>query len=251
MFDQSNIIAKRMHNILETEGLKGFFRRTEGRLRSKWFTFHMFLHSLQFASVSDALEYPARLDPTIVRMLERCQRILSDIRFKQVNESDEGEIDELTAIDPWGRQLREGIVEKLQEGWCCYVAKSGSRIVAFGWIKAGPKLYEPFFQRWFTLADDEVYAWRTFCVPDWRGRGLIPMLMKWMVNHLALTKGVTKYIGWVKADNVGQIHTLLQMGYSAVGRLGFIEVFGVRLHYVWGQKAFSLIKRLFFVQVSP
>ena len=66
MFDQSNTLAKRMHNILETEGLKGVFKRIEGRFRSKWFGFHVLLHSLQFDSVSDALEFPARLDPTAV-----------------------------------------------------------------------------------------------------------------------------------------------------------------------------------------
>jgi GNAT superfamily N-acetyltransferase len=251
MVDQNDALAKRMNHILMTEGLKGFLKRIEGRLRSKWFVFHVFLHSLQFASVSEALEFPARLDPMTIRMLEKCQSILSSITFKQVNESDEGEIDELTALDPWGGHSRKGIIEKLQGGWCCYVAKSGSRVVAFSWIKAGPKIYEDFFQRWLALADDEVYAGGAFCVPDWRGKGVSPMLTKWVVNHLALTKGVTKYIGWVKDDNVGQVRTLMQMGYRVVGRIGFIEMFGVRLHYVWGQKAFRLIKRLFFIQVSP
>jgi len=94
MFDQSTTLTKRTYDILKTEGLKGFFWRIEGRLRAKWFVFHVFLHSLQFASVSDALEFPARLDPTTIRMFERCQRILSGITFKQVNESDEGEIDQ-------------------------------------------------------------------------------------------------------------------------------------------------------------
>lgn len=224
MFDQSNTLVKRIFNILRTEGLKGFFRRIGGRFRSKWFGFHVFLYSLQFDSVSDALEFRARLDPTTVRMLERCRRMLSSLTFKQVNESDEGEIDELTAIDPWGRHSSKGIIEKLQEGWCCYVAKFENRIVAFIWTKAGPKLYEPFFQRWFTLADDEVYDWRGFCVPDWRGRGVLPILNKWKVNHLALTEGIKKYIAWVKVDNVGQIHTLEQMGWSEVGRVGFIDL---------------------------
>jgi GNAT superfamily N-acetyltransferase len=251
MVGQNDTLAKRMLDVLKTEGIKGFSRRVGGRLRSKWFVFHVFLHSLQFASVSDALEFPARLDPTTIRMLERCQRILSGITFKQVDDSDEGEIDQLTALDPWGGQSRKRIVEKIHDGWCCYVAKSGSRVVAFSWINVGPKIYEDFFQRWFSLADGEVYAGGAFCVPDWRGRGLSPMLTKWIINHLAVTKGVTKYIGWVKDDNVGQIHTLMQMGYREVGRIGFIEMFGIRLHYVWGPKAFSLIKRLFFIQVSP
>jgi hypothetical protein len=243
MVEQSNTLAKRMFNVLKTEGIKGFSRR----IRSKCYGYHVLLFSQQFASVSDALEFPARLDPAIVLMLERCKRVLSGLTFKQVNESDSGEIDELTAIDPWG-QSRKGIIENLQQGWCCYAAKFESRIVAYSWIKAGPGFYEPFFRRWFTWADDEVYTWRGFCIPDWRGRGVLPMLAKWIVNHLALTEGVKKYIGWVRVDNVGQINTLMHMGWSVVGRLGFVQIFGVRLHYVWGQRAFSLIKNRFLIQ---
>jgi hypothetical protein len=247
MFDQSNTLAKRMFNVLKTEGIKGFSKRIEGRLRSKWSRYHALVFSQQFASVSGALEFPARLDPAIVLMLERCQRLLSSLTFKQVTESDDGEIDELTAIDPWGHS-RKGIIEDLQEGWYCYVAKAGSRIVASSWTKAGPEFYEPLLRRSFTLAGDEVYTWRTFCVPDWRSRGVVPMLTKWIVNHLASTEGVKKYIGCVRVNNVGQIHTLAQMGWSVVGRLGFIEIFGVRLHYVRGQRAFSATKKRFFIQ---
>jgi GNAT superfamily N-acetyltransferase len=246
MFDQHDTLAKRILAVLKTEGIKGFSRRIEGRLRSKWCRYHALVFLQQFASVSGALEFPSRLDPAVVRMLERCQRLLSSLTFKQVTESDGEEIDELTGIDPWGHS-KEGIIGKLQEGWCCYVAKSGNRIVANGWAKAGPEFYEPSLGRSFTLAGDEVYAWRGFCVPEWRGRGVSPMLTKWIVNHLA-TKGVKKQIGCVRVNNVGQIQTLLQTGWSMVGRLGFIEILGVRLHYVWGQRAFSATKKRLFIQ---
>ena len=248
MVDQSNTLVKRMFKVLKTEGIKGFSRRIEGRLRSKWSRHYFFVFSQEFASVSDALEFPAQLDPAIVRMFERCQRVLSSVTFKQVKESDGGEIDELVAIDPW-KLSKKGIIEKLQEGWCCYIAEFGSRIVAFEWTKAGPEFYEPFFRRSFTLAADEVYDWRTFCVPDWRSRGVVPILIKWIVNHQALTEGVKKRTGWVRIDNVGQIHNLEQMGYSAVGRLGFIEIFGVRLLcYIRGQRAFSATKKRFSIK---
>jgi hypothetical protein len=247
MFYQSNTLAERLFNVLKTEGIGGFSRRIEDRLRSKWSRDYVLVFSLQFASVLDALEYPARLDPAIVLMLKRCQRVLSAVTFKQVNESDNGEIDELTAIDHWG-DSRKRIIEWLQEGWCCYVAKFGNRIVAYNWTKAGPEFYEPMSRRWFTLADDEVYTTRTFCLPDWRGRGVLPMLTTWTVNHLALTERVKKYVAWVKVDNVGQIHTLEQMGWSVVGCLGVVEICGVCLHYIRGQRAFSATKKRFSIQ---
>ena len=247
MFYQSNTLAKRILNILKREGIKGFSRRIEGRLRSKWSRYNVWVFSLQFASVSDVLEYPAQLDPKIVLMFERCERVLNSLTFKQVKESDGEEIDELTAIDHWG-QSKEGIIEWLKEGWCCYVAKFENRIVAYGWTKAGPKFYEPMLRRWFTLAEDEVYTSRTFCLPNWRCRGVVPMLTKWVTNHLALTEGVKKYIGWVRVDNLGQIRTLVQMGWLVVGRLGVAEIFGVCLHYIRGQRAFSATKKRFSIR---
>ncbi len=247
MLDQGDTLPKRLSRVLRAEGIKGISKRIEGRLRSKWSRSHVLVFSQQFGSVSDALEFPARLDPSIVLMLERCQRLLSSLTFKQVTESDGGEIDELTGIDPWGHS-REGIFENLQEGWCCYVAKIGSRIVASSWIKAGPEFYEPLFKRSFTLGGDEVYTWRTFCVPDWRTRGVVPMLSKWIVNHLASTEGIKKYTGYVLDNNVGQKRTLGQMGWSVVGRLGFIEIFGVRFHYIWGRGAFRATKKRFLIR---
>ena len=40
----------------------------------------------------------------------------------------------------------------------------------------------------------------------------------------------------------------LGFGMFRVGRVGFLEVFGLRFHYLWGHSAFEETKRRFFIQ---
>jgi hypothetical protein len=249
MIDQKNNFLKRVFNVLKTEGFKGVTSRFQDRFLSisKWSQVHTFVFSFQSGSVPDSSSIPTGLDPLVVRAQERAQRFLSNLEIKQLTLSDIEEIDELTGIDPWGI-TKSFTLKKLQDGWHCYVAKYQGRIVANGWIIIGPEVHDEFFRRSFTLADNEVLGWRGFCVPDFRGRGVSPWLNKCVVNNLALTTGINKSLAWVRVTNVAQLRTVLETGWSMVGRLGFIEIFGFRLHYLWGRRAFSATRKRCFIQ---
>jgi hypothetical protein len=182
-------------------------------------------------------------------MLERCQGLFSSLEFKQLTATDIEEINELTDIDPWNIS-KSVTLEKIQDGWLCYVVKYRGQIVANGWTKAGPEIYEPHLRRSFTLADNEAYDWRGFCVPAFRGKFVLPWLNNRVVNHLALTAGVIRHVGFVRINNPAMWRTFVAMGWSVVGRVGFIEIFGVRLHYILGRRALSKTKKRFFIQVQ-
>lgn len=244
MSDQSNTLAKQMLIVLKTEGLKGLFNRIKDRCCDQH---HAFVIAFQSGPVSDPLAFPTGLEPAVVRALDRCQGLFSSLEFRQLTAADIEEIDELTEIDIF-KIAKSVNLEKLQDGWLCYVAKYQGRIVANGWKKTGPEFYEPDFGRSFTLADDEVYSWRAFCVPAFRGKGVLPWLNNRMVNHLALTAGFKNHVGYVDLNNSASRRTFVAMGWSVVGRLGFIEIFGFRLHYLWGHRAFSATKKRFFIQ---
>ena len=245
MIDQNKTFVMRVFNVLRTEGIKGASKRIKERL--KWSQIHLFVLSFQYDSVSDSIGFSTGLDPLVFRAQQRAQRFLSSLEFKQLTIADMEEIDELTAIDPW-KIPKSLTLEKLQEGWNCYVAKYQGRIVANTWTKSGPGFYEPFLRRSFTLADDEVYGWRGFCVPDFRGRGVIPWLSKSIYDYLAQTAGVKSTFGLARVNNPAMWVSLLQAGTSVVGRAGFIEVLGVRFHYLWGRRAFSATRKRFFIQ---
>ncbi len=247
MFDQSNTLPKRILFVFKTEGLKGLSKRIKNRLRP--YQCHAFVLSFQSGPVSDPSAFPTGLNLVVIRTLERGQHLLNGLEFKQLTAADIGEIDELTEIDPF-KVPKSVTLEKLQDGWLCYVAKYQGRIVASGWKKTGPEFYEPFFKRSLTLADDEVYGWRAFCMPAFRGRGVLPWLDNRIANHLALTAGVKNHVAYVTLDNSAARRTFVAIGWSVVGRLGFIEAFGFRIHYLWGHRAFSATRKRFFIQLQ-
>ena len=231
---------KKAINVFKNEGYKGVAQRIIDRLM-----FHVFVVACQVDS--DLLAFTNVTDPTVVRALKRCQAFFKNLDFKEIYEFDEDEIIELTKIDPWRIPARLSI-EKLKEGWCCYVAKYKGRIIASSWSVAGPEFYEPYLRRTLSLANDEVYTWRGFCVPDYRGRGVHIWLGNCVMDHLATTQGIKNYIGFVRINNLAQLRTLKQTGWSVVGRIGFIDGLGYRLHYVWGKKAFKCTKKRIFIE---
>ena len=233
-------VFSRIISVLRTEGLRGLLRRIEG--------YHAFVLSFQCGPISDPAAFPMGLDPAYIRAVERGQRYLNSLEFKQLTAADIAEIDELTELDPWKVQ-KVVTLEKLQEGWHCYVAKYKGRVVANSWTKAGPAFVEPCTVRPITLADDEAYGWRSFCARDFRGRGVIPWLNNSIRNNLHLTEGVKSIVGWVRTSNKAMLHTQVQMGALVVGRIGYIQVLGVRLHYLWGRRALRATKRRCFIEL--
>jgi len=242
-------IVSRSLNVLRSEGFSGIYRRIKERIRSKckWSQLHAFVVSSQPGQVSNPSAFPTRLDPGIVRASERAQEFPSSLEFKQLTLLDIDEIEELTGIDHW-RIPKSETLEKLQDGWHCYVAKYQGRIVANCWTTSGPELYESSLQRSFTLAENEFYGWRAFCVPAFRGRGVLAWLDSRITDHRAMTEGAKSHIGWVRVDNKAMLRSLFMTRRSIVGRLGFIEAFGIRLHYLWGRRALRATRKRFFIQ---
>jgi hypothetical protein len=248
MNGKENSLAKHVMILFKNEGLKGLFRRIRNRLPSKKDQYHASVLTSTNEAISNSLVFPTALDPLVVRALERAQRLLNSLEFKEITLADIGEIDELTSIDHW-KLPKSANLERLGEGWHCYVAKYKGRIMANTWTKSGPEIYEPFLGRSFTLRENEVYTYRTFCVPEFRGRGVSPWFTNCISNHLALTEGVKNFVGLVKTDNVGQLRTLLQSGWTILGRVGFIDIdiFGIRIHYIWGRRAFCSTRKRFSI----
>ena len=242
LIDQIDIFFKRVLNVYKTDGFKGALIRIKDRLRSKVSIFHVFAVEFECSSISDP-----STDPSVVREVERDRLFLSNLAFRELTLADIADIEELTDIDPWNIPTSVTL-EWLQDGWHCYVAKYQGRIVDTSTAVLGPEFVEPHLRRSLTLADDEVYRMRGFCVPAFRGRGVHPWLSKTIVNHLALTAGIKKHVGWVRIDNKSQMRSLLRTGWTVVGRIGFIEVLGVRFHYIWGRKAFRATRKRFFIQ---
>lgn len=232
---------KRALKVFRTEGLLGIVQRLKDRVRGHFSQIHL----LVLASSSDSLpDVLARQD----KRAQAMQRALATpLEFKQLLITDEQQIDELTEIDPW-KIPKSVTIEKLGEGWLCFAAKRGDRILASAWIVVNREFKDDFIDRYFTLGTGEAYYWRGFCVPDSRGRGIVPRIFFHTLEHVKREYGKTHHLTLVRSTNLTMQHTLTKIGWRVVGRAGFVQIFGVRLHYLWGREAFKETKKRVFFQ---
>jgi GNAT superfamily N-acetyltransferase len=234
-------IFKRALRVLRTEGPRGIVQRFKDRARMHFSQIHLLVLASSSDSLSDVL---ARQDKR-AQALKRA--LATPLEFKQVLLTDDQVIDELTELDPW-KVPKPFTLDKLREGWLCFAAKKDDRILASAWVGVNCDFKEDFLDRYFTLGPEEAFYWRGFCVPDSRGRGIMPRLIFHIFEHLKREHGKTHHLTVVRGTNLTVQHTLTKIGWQVVGRAGFIEMFSVRFHYLWGREAFKETRRRIFLQ---
>jgi len=236
-------ILQRALRVLWTEGPRGIVKRLRDRGRRHFSHVHLIVLASGAGVVPVIAQNqapkshgagPAKEAPGL------------PLDFKQVVLSDEEEIDELTRVDPW--QIPKSFtIEKLRQGWLCFVAKADHRTVANAWSVVNHTFKEDFLNRNFVLGSDETYYWRCFCVPSCRGEGIFPRLLKYTLGYLKDNCGRTQHVTLVRANNASMKRSLTKSGWRCVGRAGFVEILGVRFHYLWGREAFRETgQRMFF-----
>jgi GNAT superfamily N-acetyltransferase len=171
-----------------------------------------------------------------------------NLEMKRVTADDQGDLEEITAIDEWKTSLATSL-RFLREGWRCYVAKHEGRIVAVGWASTADPFVDPWSQREFTFASDETYFYRGYCVPEFRGKGAIRFLIARMAHDLARSAGKTRSVTLVRASNAAMRRGFRKSGWAELGRAGFVDLFGVRLHYLRGRRALPRTRRRLFLQL--
>jgi GNAT superfamily N-acetyltransferase len=172
-----------------------------------------------------------------------------EYEFKEVKATDHEEIDKLTAVDVW-KVPKSVTLKKLRQGHHIYIAKHQGRIVASHTIIMRDKFQDPVLMREFKMASNEAFHLRAFCVPEFRGRGIFPVLVKYCLRDAAVNYGIINGLALVKIDNRNMLRSVIPKveGVSRVGRAGFIEIFGFRFHYLLGREAFKETQKRFFIQ---
>jgi GNAT superfamily N-acetyltransferase len=170
-----------------------------------------------------------------------------ELEIKEITAFDIDEIDELTDSDEW-KISKQVTLKHLEEGWHCYIAKQKGQIVAINWIILLESFEEFYFKRQFNLSPNEAYHFRGWSIPQFRGKGVMPFLLRNNCDETALKYGKTRTYGWVNVYNYSQLRCLAKAGWTRAGRAGFIEIFGIRFHYLWGREAFKETKKRFLIQ---
>lgn len=234
-------ILKRALRVLRTEGPRGIVQRLKDRARKLCSSVHLFV----FASDTDSI---ARAMNGFKGLLEISRR-LTPLDFKEIRFDENSEIDELTEIDPW-KFPKLLTVKQLHEGCKCFVAKSEGRIVACICVWFNHSFRDDFLEREIVLGSSEAYYWRAFCVPYFRSTGILPRLLMHAIECLEDEQNRTKQIAWVRVTNTPMQRTLTYLGWKVVGRMGFVEILGVRFQYLWGREAAKDTRKRIFLQFS-
>jgi len=155
-------------------------------------------------------------------------------------------IEGVVAIDEWSAS-KQDILAKLDEGWLCFAAKHGEQVVGCAWAYTGSAFEDTYMRRVFHLAGNEAYFWRFSCSRPFRGKGIIPALVNHMARDLAQERGKTKGLAITRTENKPMLRAYLKMGWPSLGRVGFLELAGLRLHYLFGNAAFPETKKRVFL----
>lgn len=164
------------------------------------------------------------------------------LEMEVITDPEHPDLDEITAIDEW-HTSKAWSKDRLAEGWRCYTAKHDGRIAAVGWAAVGLSFRDTYLERDFKLEPDEAYCTRGFTVASFRGMGVMRRLVVHMMLDLTRSSGAMRAVMAVRATNHAMRRTLTAIGWRRVGRMGFVGVFGMRLHYLVGRQAFPMTKR--------
>jgi GNAT superfamily N-acetyltransferase len=220
--------GRRAIDVLRREGLAGMVRRIFERLRRRPQQFQTFVVRWTLAESPDV---QAAIDVTVKPL-----------------SPDAEELDALLAVWPWARS-RDDIRRRLADRRC-YIALHRDRVAAWIWIS--DDLVDDHSQREFELGEDEVYFRDAFTLAEFRGKSVLPALMAWASRDL--TRSLGKSIAWslVSVSNVPPLRILARYAdrrlAERVGVAGFVEVFGIRLHYLFGSRAFPQTRRRVYLQ---
>jgi GNAT superfamily N-acetyltransferase len=226
---ESGLVAQftqRALSIIKTEGLAGLGNRVADRLTRKPIhqSSHVVLLTLDI--------FPAIPAPKV------------KVEISQLQPTDDAELEALQDIG-LVPSTKAQLVQRLKEGQRCYVAKSDGRVVARIWLVEG-EFGDTDLERRCQLAQDEVYLETAFTVPEFRGKGIAPHLAGYSLQDIARARNKTRAFGFIDVRNRASLRSGFTAGFKPVGRIGFIEVFGIRFYYLFGRKALPQTRQRFY-----
>lgn len=230
--------AKSIASLFKAEGFAGVARYSRKRIAHSITACHLLIFSTKEGSQPwsddfDETKYGAK----------------DSFCIKEILLGDQSEIDQLTEIDPW--QIPKSVtVENLKDGWRCFVVMQNDTVLAGAWFRVGNDFRDSYLKRNFGLNPSEAYLYRGVTSQNFRGLGLFPWLVNNAMHRLALTSGITKCFALLRVENESSRRAFAKIGWKIVGRVGFIEILGLRFHYLWGSNAFSKTQRRCFAEAS-
>jgi GNAT superfamily N-acetyltransferase len=169
------------------------------------------------------------------------------VEIDQVKATDDNDLEMLTTFGEYGGS-KTHLLQRLAEGQHCYVAKSGGRIIAVNWAMEG-EFGEDLLGRRFKLADDELYYGGAFTLPEFRSKGIMAYMKTQSISDIKTrSQHKTRALAFIETGNKASLCSTAKVGFRRVGRVGFVEIFGIRFHYLFGRSVLPETARRFFIE---
>jgi GNAT superfamily N-acetyltransferase len=225
----SGQFSQRALRTLSSQGLAGMAQRIVSRLKHKP---HLKDGYVLVVCLKDMVQAPP---PTI------------DLELKELSGAHEDDIQALAKLGIY-RQSKADILQYLADGWRCYLAKYKGQVVGYYWTSSG-EFYDYALNRRFQLADDEEFQLGAYVLPEFRGQGILPYLIAETAHARAQRHPGLRAVVFIDVNNKSSLRSTHKIGYTIVGRVGFVELFCIRFHYLWARNVLPKTTRRFFLQL--
>jgi len=220
---------KRALSILNSDGIAGLIHRITSRLLRKPQFINLCVLKLDYKDI-------ARLEPPPI-----------DLEIGEVTETDESDTQAMAGFRFYGHSKGD-ILQYLAEGQRCYVARHKGQVISCYWRITGD-YYDYCLKRRLYLADNEEYLLGYFTLAEFRGQGIGPYLIMASSRERARHFPDLCAVVFVRVNNQASLLSSHKLGFHIIGRIGFVEIFGIRFHFLSGRAALPKTTRRIFLQV--
>jgi GNAT superfamily N-acetyltransferase len=170
-----------------------------------------------------------------------------DVEIHQIKATDDNDLEMLVKFGKYGSS-KALLLRRFAEGQRCYVAKSEGRIVSGNWVFE-KEWKQDDLGRQFKLADNELYYDGAFTLPEFRGKGIMPYLKTQSISDMKThSQHKTRALAFILVSNKASLRSTAKVGFERVGRVGWIEILGIRVHYLLGRNVLPETTQRFFIE---
>lgn len=123
---------------------------------------------------------------------------------------------------------RNDIPDRIAANHKCYIATHGGETIYAAWCGVG-HFYSYFLDRRFELANDEIYFYGAYTIPEYRSLGVHSSASSIVLKKIS---GTYKTVfGIIEPYNKPAIKAVKKFSCEYCGRTGFVEIFGIRYYF--------------------
>ena len=196
----------RLTDYYSRHGFGATIRRAVLGARRALFSNHMVLF---YCDLADQISRPPDLSSSL--------KVESLGSYVEVSPQD---LQEMTGF--WSpKQAHRNIKERFAKGATLWLIKSGDKLAGYGWTLRG-RTVEPHY---FPLGPEDVHLFDFHVFPQFRGRGINPLLVNCILRNLALNCGGRAFIEAAEW-NQAQLISLQKTPFRRLGLARSFTIFG-------------------------